>query len=153
MTRHWPWASFPLIHGSRGLHCHLSPLKDIVCKLRWRCYFLFRNDKTISIIIKYTPLTFRIGGDQKRSEQSLNANHKSLETMYIIAILSPIGLQTASENNFVSNDFYLRSSIKLTFMIAVYPVCLLINWKRRQDNLKQGLGVIYIFHVSVSKLI
>ena len=27
--------SSPLIHGSRRLHCHLSPLKDIVCKSRY----------------------------------------------------------------------------------------------------------------------
>ena len=32
----WPRASFPLKHGSRVLHCHLSPLKDIVCELRYR---------------------------------------------------------------------------------------------------------------------
>ena len=24
LTNHWPWASFPLINDSRGLHCHLS---------------------------------------------------------------------------------------------------------------------------------
>ena len=30
-------------------------------------------------------------------------------------------------------------------MIAVYLVCLLPNWRRSKDNLKQGLGVIYFF--------
>ena len=36
--------------------------------------------------------------------------------------LSPIGRQMAIENS-VSNDFYLRSSIVLTFSIATYLVC------------------------------
>ena len=40
LINHWPRASFPLIHGSSGLHCHLSPLNDIVCKLRWRLFHL-----------------------------------------------------------------------------------------------------------------
>ena len=26
LTNHWPQASFPIIHGSRGLHNHLSPV-------------------------------------------------------------------------------------------------------------------------------
>ena len=33
LTNHWPRASFPLILSSRGLHCHLSPVKDMM--LRW----------------------------------------------------------------------------------------------------------------------
>ena len=37
--------------------------------------------------------------------------------------LSPVGLQMSIENS-VSNDFYLRSSILLTFPIAAYPVWL-----------------------------
>ena len=36
--------------------------------------------------------------------------------------LSPVGRQMAIENS-VSDDFYLRFSIVLTFSIAAYPVC------------------------------
>ena len=86
-TNHCPRASFPLIHGSRGLQCHLSPLKNIVCKLR--CIVanvLWRNDQTISITIKYAPLSYRTGGNRKRSEHSMNVDHKSLETVFSIII-------------------------------------------------------------------
>ena len=49
-------------------------------------------------------------------------------------------------------NHWLRSSIASTFSIATYPVCVLIQWIRNQNNLKQELGVIYIFsHVSVEK--
>ena len=34
-----------------------------------------------------------------------------------------------------------------------YPVCLSIYGRHSQDNLKQGLGVIYSFHVSVENII
>ena len=30
LTNHWLRASFPLIHSRRGLHCHLSPFKEIL---------------------------------------------------------------------------------------------------------------------------
>ena len=56
-TNHCPRASFPLIHGSRGLQRHYSPLKDIVCKIRYIvANVLWRNGQTISISIKYAPL-------------------------------------------------------------------------------------------------
>ena len=52
----------------------------------YRRFFLWRNDRTISITIKYAPLSYRIGGNRKRSEQSINAVHKSLETVFSIAL-------------------------------------------------------------------
>ena len=42
LTNHWPRSSFPLKHGSRGLHCHLSPVKDIACKLSWGRFQLWK---------------------------------------------------------------------------------------------------------------
>ena len=41
--------------------------------------------------------------------------------------------------------FDLRSSIVSTCSIATYPVCVLIQWIRNQNDLKQELRVIYIF--------
>ena len=74
------------LHGSRGLQRRYSPLKDMVCKLRYIvANILWRNDQTISITIKYAPLSYRTGGNRKRSEQSMNVVHKSLETVFSIA--------------------------------------------------------------------
>ena len=92
MTNHCARASIPLQHGSRGLQRRYSPLKDIVCKLRYIvANILWRNDQTISITIKYAPLSYRKGGNRKRSEQSMNAVHKSLETVFSIAICRQSG--------------------------------------------------------------
>ena len=59
----------------------------------------------MSISIKYAPLSYWTGVSRKRSEQSMNADHRSLETVFakalFLAILDP------------------RSSIVLTFSIAI----------------------------------
>ena len=47
---------------------------------------LSRNDQTISITINYTPVSHWIGSDRKSFEQSMNADHKSLEIVFLIAI-------------------------------------------------------------------
>ena len=65
------------------------------------------NDQTISITIKYAPLSYRTGGNRKRPEQSMNAVHKSLENSVFDCHLSPVGRQTAIKNS-VFND--LRST-------------------------------------------
>ena len=49
------------------------------------------NDTTISITIKYAPLSHRIGGNKKHSELSLNADQKSLEIVFSIAICRQSG--------------------------------------------------------------
>ena len=91
-TNHWLLASFSLIHGSRGLHCHWSMLKDIVCKLRYTAAnVLWIHDQTISITIKNAFLAYRTGGNRKRSKQSMNMDHKSLETVFLIAICRQSG--------------------------------------------------------------
>ena len=83
VTNHCLRASIPLIHGSRGQQCHYSLLKGNVCKLRYIvANVLWRNDQTISISINYAPLSYRTGGNRKRSEQSMNADHRSLETVF-----------------------------------------------------------------------
>ena len=42
---------------------------------------LWRNDVTISI-----PLSHQIGSNKKQSKQSMNADNKLLETVFVIAI-------------------------------------------------------------------
>ena len=106
-TNHCARASIPLQHGSRGLQRRYSPLKDIVCKLRYIvANILWRNDQTITITIKYAPLSYRTGGNRKRSEQSMNAVHKSLETVFSIAIVA--SWATNDNHKLCSND--LRST-------------------------------------------
>ena len=100
------------MHGTRGIHCNLSSLKDIVCKLRLfmlmfygemkklvqlLCFanVLLSNDKTSSIIIKIS---------------SIFDCH-----------FSQVNRKMAIKNS-VSNDIYLRSMIVLRFSIATYPV-------------------------------
>ena len=123
VTNHCARASIPLQHGSRGLQRRYSPLKDIVCKLRYIvANTLWRNDQTISITIKYAPLSYRTGGNRKRSEQSMNAVHKSLETVCLIAICRQSGDKRQSNTLFLM-ILDLRSSIVLTFSIAAYFKC------------------------------
>ena len=61
------------------------------------------NDQTISITIKYAPLSYRTGGNRKRYEQSMNAVHKSLEKVFSIAICRQSGDKTLIKNS-VFND-------------------------------------------------
>ena len=123
-TNHCPRASFPLIHGSRGLQRHYSPLKDIVCKLRYIvANVLWRNDQTISISIKYAPLSFPTGGNRNRSEQSMTGDHRLLETVFSIAICRQSGDKRQSKALSLA-ILDPRSSIALTFSIASYLKCL-----------------------------
>ena len=87
-------------------------------------YILWRNDQTISITIKYAPLSYRTGGNRKRSEQSMNAVPKSLETVFSIAICRQSGEKRQSKTLFLT-ILDLRSSIVLTFSIAAFQKCLL----------------------------
>ena len=67
-------------------------LKDIVCKLRYTAAnVLWIHDQTISITIKNAFLAYRTGGNRKRSKQSMNMDHKSLETVFLIAICRQSG--------------------------------------------------------------
>ena len=66
-------------------------------------------------------LSHRVGGNRKRSLQSTNVDHKSLETMFSIAICRQSDDKWQSKTLFLS-IFDLRSSMVLTFSIAAYPV-------------------------------
>ena len=54
---------------------------------------LWRNDVTISITLSH-----RIGSNKKQSKQSMNADNKLLETVFVIAIL-----QTTIQNSVTYN--------------------------------------------------
>ena len=87
-----------------------SRLRYIVANILWK------NDQTISITIKYAPLSYRTGGNRKRSEQSMNAVHKSLETVIPIAICRQSGDKRQSKTLFLT-ILDLRSSTVLTFRL------------------------------------
>ena len=77
---------------------------------------LSRHDQTISTTIKYTPLAYRTGTNRKRSEQSMNEDHKSLETVFSIAICRQVGQSTT----LVLMILDLHLSMVLIFSIAAY---------------------------------
>ena len=69
--------------------------------------------------------THWVGGNRKRSLQSMNADQKSLETVFSIDICRQSGDNWQSKTLFLTS-FDLRSSmIFKTFSIAAYPVCFL----------------------------
>ena len=109
VTNHWPRASFPLIHGSRGLLCHLNLLKDIVCKLRYIVpNVLWRNDQTISITIKYSHSSIILDRRQSKMLWTIAECVSQIARNSVLDChLSPVGRQTAIKN-FVSNN--LRST-------------------------------------------
>ena len=118
------------------LNCHFNLLTDILCELRYRRLCFIEKWPKYSIIIRYATLLHRIGDNREGSEQSMNVDRKSLE----------FSRQTnCNPKSLFLTVFDLRSSIASTFSIATYPVCVLIQWIRNQNNLKQELGVIYIF--------
>ena len=69
--------------------------------------------------MKYSLLSYRTGGNRKRSEQSMNADHRSLETVFSIANRRQSGDDRQSKALFLAISDQ-RSSIVLTFSIASY---------------------------------
>ena len=74
----------------------------------------------MALIIGIT-IPHRKGGNQKRSWQSANADRKSLETVFPIAICRQSGDKWQSKTLFLL-IFELRSSIVSTCSIVAYPV-------------------------------
>ena len=71
-----------------------------------------------------SPCFITTGGRQsKHSYQTTNADQKSLESMFSIAICRHTGDKWQSKTLFLT-IFDLRSSIVLMFSIAAHPVCL-----------------------------
>ena len=63
----------------------------------------------------------RVGGNRKRYQQSTNADQKSIEIVFSIAICRQCGDKWQPKTLFLT-IFDLRSSIVLAFSIAAYPV-------------------------------
>ena len=61
----------------------------------------------------------RVGGNPKRYQQSTNAEHKSIETVFSIPFCRECGDKWQSKTLFLT-IFDLRSSIVLAFSIAAY---------------------------------
>ena len=78
---------------------------------------------TISISKIYAPLSYRTGGNRKRSEQSMNADHRSLETVFSIAIFRQSGDKRQSKALFLA-VLDQHSSIVSKFSNASYLTCL-----------------------------
>ena len=96
---------------------HFAPVSPIVADVLWR------NDQTIPITIKYDPLSYRTGGSQKRSVQSMNADHKSLETVFSIAICRQSDDKRQSKTLFLTILDIRSSLVVLTFPIAAFLKC------------------------------
>ena len=62
------------------------------------------------------------GGNRKRSQQSTDADQKSIETVFSIPICRHTGDKWESKTLFLL-IFDLRSWIVFVFSIAAYPVC------------------------------
>ena len=77
---------------------------------------LWRNDVTISITLSHP-----IGSNKKQSKQSMNADNKLLETVFVIAICCLSDLYPKFCNLQYLTTFV--DSRALTFSIAAYLVC------------------------------
>ena len=128
LTNHWPRALFPIKHDCRGLNCHQPahgyplPVKIPSLMLYWEMTKIFNYHK-IRYFITY-----------ERGPQIARIFH-----------LSPVRQTNCNPKSLFLTVFDLRASIASTFSIATYLVCVLIQWIRNQNNLKQEIGVIYIF--------
>ena len=83
---------------------------------------LFMTSNTVFI---QGSLPHRVGGNQKHYLQLTNADQKSTETVFSIAICRQCGDKWQSKTLFLT-IFDLRLLIVLAFLIAAYPVCLFI---------------------------
>ena len=83
----------------------------------------------------------------------MNADHKSLETVFSIAICRQ-SVDKQQLTNLFLTILDLRSSIVLTFSIAAYLKCLLniglLNTKLKQSETRPTRNNLH-FHVSVEK--
>ena len=136
LTNHWPRALFPIWHDCRGLNCHFNLLTDILCELRYRRLCFIEKWPKYSIIIRYA--------DRRQSRRLWTIDERGSQIARIYH-LSPVRQTNCNPNRLFLTVFDLRSSIASTFSIATYLGYVLIQWLRNQNNLKQELGVIYIF--------
>ena len=135
LANHWPRALFPIKHDCRGHNCHFNLLTDILCELRYRRLCFIEKWPKYSIIIRYATLLHRIGDNREGSERG-----SQIARIYH---LSPFRQTNCNPKSLFLTVFDLRSSIASTFSIATYPVCVLIQWVRNQNNLKQARSYLH----------
>ena len=109
-------------------------------------WFWFSCTCTANWIVIST-VSHRVGRYRKRYRQSTNADQKSIETMFSIAICRQCGDKWQSKALFLL-FFDLRSSIVLAFSIAAYPV-----WVQRSLFAAEGGVVILTRHWWVESLL
>ena len=95
-------------------------------------------------IFNYHKIRYFITSDRRQSRRLWTIDERGSQIARIFH-LSPVRQTNCNPKSLFLTVFDLRSSIASTFSIATYPVCVLIQWIRNQNNLKQELGVIYIF--------
>ena len=98
----------------------------------------------ITKIFSYHKIRYFITSDRRQSRRLWTIDERGSQIARIFH-LSPVRQTNCNPKSLFLTVFDLRSSIASTFSIATYPVCVLILWIRNQNNLKQELGVIYIF--------
>ena len=119
-----------------NMNCHFNLLTDILCELRYRRLCFIEKWPKYSIIIRYA--------DRRQSRRLWTIDERGSQIARIYH-LSPVRQTNCNPKSLFLTVFELRSSIASTFSIATYPERVLIQWIRNQNNLKQELGVIYIF--------
>ena len=82
--------------------------------------------EVLSINIKYAPLSYRTGGNRKRSEQSMNADNRSLGKLLSIAICRQSGDKRLSKALFLA-ILDSRSSIVDDFDCLISEVFIYIG--------------------------
>ena len=95
-------------------------------------------------IFNYHKIRYFITSDSRQSRRLWTIDERGSQIARIYH-LSPVRQANCNRKSLFLTVFELRSSIASTFSIATYPGCVLIQWIRNQNNLKQELGVIYIF--------
>ena len=136
LTNHWPRALFPIKHDCTFQPAHGYPLRVKIPSLMlyWE----------MTKIFNYHEIRYFITSDRRQSRRLWTIDERGSQIARIYN-LSPVRQTNCNPKSLFLTVFDLRSSIASTFSIATYPVCVLIQWIRNQNNLKQELGVIYIF--------
>ena len=133
---------------------------DILCELRYRHLCVIEKWPKYSNIIKVskvakirnrynqvphlTQIRYFITSDRQQSRRLWTIDERGSQIARIYH-LSPVRQTNCNPKSLFLTVFDLRSSIASTFSIATYPVCAFIQRIRNRNNLKQELGVIYIF--------
>ena len=82
------------------------------------------------VSLSKTPYPHRVGGNRKRYQQSTNADQKSIETVFSIAICRPIGDKWQSKTLFHWRKMAIENTVSIDFRstfldsIGIFDCCL-----------------------------